>query len=315
MRTHEFILRIRLTRDAARGLLAAALFLGPAGSLNPGQNTLKWTAYYPSPNGVFMNLTSNNESYLATTNGDVSLGGNQGCGFNPAAPTLTKFTDKPPVNCADAAAPRVVRVYDKNIAPSIGGVEPSKDGSGRSLPILHVRGDIWVDRLFWSDLPAAGIERWPADIDSNFSVDKCPNINNCSITKKTTLKINWSITEGIALRKDSFPEKDPKTGEIKFYKLYGARSTTRIRHSTAGGLFIELKPTWKILQPDTGLPWPKWPPLGDKSATINGPGTPGYDPNKISGSCTYTPIKRDLKGFCELYFPTPNSYNLFIELK
>lgn len=305
MRTHEFILRIRLPRATAQGMLAASLLLGTADFLNPGQNTLKWTTYVPSPNGAFVNLTSNNAALLATNGGDVYLGGEQGCGFTPPATGGNRFTTTPPINCTDMVnSPRVVRLYDSNIV-GIGGVEPNKSGA-RNLPILHIRGNIWVDRLFWSDLDAAGITEWPFDLNSDFTVDKCPNIKNCVITKNTTLTINWSITEAI-IAGTPYPVKNPKTGETKMYKDYTPRFITRIGHATGGNLYVDLNPKWTVLQPEGGLPWL---PM---SITIDG--SPNHNLGAITGQCTYTAVGgTDLKGTCSLKFPKVNNYKLGIKL-
>ena len=302
MRTHEFILRIRLTRGTARGLLSAALLLGPAALLNPGQNTLKWTTYIPSPNGAFVNLTSNNAAQLSSADGDVYLGGDQGCGFTPSPTAGTRYTETPLINCTKDVEynPRVVRILNNvliNEQGQSGGTEPKKIGK-RYYPILHIRGNIWVNRLFWSDV----------DLDSNFTVDKCPNLDNCVITKNTTLTINWSITEAIISGKP-YPVKDPKTGETKIYKDYFPRFVTRIGHTTGSNLYVDLNPTWKILQPDGGSPVLPPPP----PTMING--TTGKNLGDITGQCTYSVTAgTDLKGTCTLAFPKANNYTLGIEL-
>lgn len=311
MRTHEFILRVRISRTALRGLLMAAFLVGTAGSLNPGQNTLKWTTYYSSPKGIFTNLVSNGAVGLG---GNVTLGGDQGCGgFSPTS--QPRYTPIPPADCAGGAPPRVVRIDTNKLRDGILMV-PSTSGN-RLRPILFIRGDVWADRLLWSDTVSAmkpeGITQWPIELDNTFVVEGC-NQANCRITKGTTLKLKWSVTEAIALRTRNVAEKDPITGKTKIYNVYGARFVTRIKHATGGGFFVDIKPTWKILQPDTGDLWPKWPPV-----TVS-------DPNgKMTGYCTYTPVvgadpkKRagsDLNGYCEIKFPVPNNYKpLAIEIR
>lgn len=320
MRTREFILRIRFSRAAARFLLCAALFLGPTGRLSPGQ--LKWTTYYPEPAGAFVNLVVNNNVRLAETGGHVYVAPGQGCGFDPltdsnsAAPKPYIRPD-PPIKCGSGSA-RVTRID----GPAL--TDPAQNGSS-FIPVLHIRGDLRVERLVWADLD---VTEWPAET-SALTVTGCIVVNGvCTVKRNTPLTVTWNVTDALYLLYTR-TEKDKDNKDV-IYDYWGTKFDTFFTYIYTPTNYKQsvgvtpvppekpcadttisnkcMRPIYKVLRTDLTKP-----NAGGASGTVPYPFTdsnPNPDMRLSGGSCAYTVIPNpdpkkaatDLRGTCSFTF-------------
>ncbi|MBI4422869.1 MAG: hypothetical protein HY554_04045, partial [Elusimicrobia bacterium] len=87
----ELVVRLRVSRPAARALLAALLLGCPCGDLSPATREFKLTGYAPSGRRAYGMLRADGTADLASEGGNVlMLRGVKGetCGFSPVGKNL-----------------------------------------------------------------------------------------------------------------------------------------------------------------------------------------------------------------------------------
>lgn len=206
----ELVVRIRITRPAARLALGAALLWVPAGTLTPATKEVVLSTVVSAPVAAFTTARINGKALLATNNGADVVISTTSCVPNaPGGGWAQYVLDENLVNfpttiCqGDNESQRGVRVLtNQHLTPSL--------VAERYKTKLFVRGHISINRLIWHDnttpgqTPTREYTYWPDEI-TGFAATQCAGGYNATTGEcafgtfdpaKAEVILRWTVKNG-----------------------------------------------------------------------------------------------------------------------
>lgn len=320
----EIAVRIRISRPAARAVVAGLILGFPCSTLYPGiTQTFTLSASVPEARGQFVQLRSFGATSLGQASQNVTFVAN-GTSCRPAAgpPTPTQWQITPTVCPAPArklmiSGPRQLNQPVADFNDLATGVQ------GQTK--LYVEGDVYANALCWND--GKCITEWEPEggellAKNQAGGNSCPpgppiDYTNCSAnqTLTSTMHLQYSISN--------------TTGTGKSWWLYfgiatinGAGCTGACEYKLGGSNSVPWAPapsTSKLAAKSAAATWPP-PAPADTAYYHPGPapaswGTMGPAASQVKFTCGYAYWGTNAIMDCYLSFPKAKTYNFYFDAR